>query len=123
VGAEGISRARGLHIFGTAGYSALPQSKRAMPKSNLRRVISGELHEMTPANESSAGAPADNLTIPGKVVHDPRGTAVYDWNVATGEFAVMNTTDLLGILENPTLALEGEPTLLPEWSGDPYNRR
>ena len=93
-----------------------------MPKHNLRRVISGDVPDMTPANESNVGA-HPNIPLQGKVVHDPRGTAVYDWNVETGVFAAMNPTDLLEILENPALALEGDTGRAPEWSGDPYNRR
>ncbi len=60
----------------------------------------------------------------GKITHDSRGNAVWQWGVATGVFARIKTTELLGMLENPTLALEGECELAgAEWSGDPYNRR
>jgi hypothetical protein len=85
--------------------------------------MSAELRDGTPANEASAGAHTDAQLLPGKVVHDPRGTAVYDWNVETGVFDGMKTIDLLDILDNPTLTLEDESVLTPEWSGDPYNRR
>jgi hypothetical protein len=60
----------------------------------------------------------------GKVVHDARGTAVWQWGVATGVFAAIKSTELLSMLENPTLSLEGELQLgTNEWAGDPYNRR
>ena len=60
----------------------------------------------------------------GKVVHDARGTAVWQWGVATGVFAAIKSTELLSMLENPTLSLEGELQLgTTEWAGDPYNRR
>lgn len=61
----------------------------------------------------------------GRVKHDSRGNAVWDWGVATGVFARFKATDLLNMLENPTLALEGECTVsaVGDWAGDPYNRR
>jgi hypothetical protein len=60
----------------------------------------------------------------GKVVHDARGNAIWQWGVATGVFAAIKSTELLNMLENPTLSLEGEMQLgTDEWAGDPYNRR
>lgn len=60
----------------------------------------------------------------GKVVHDARGTAIWQWGVATGVFAAIKSTELLSMLENPTLSLEGELQVgAGEWAGDPYNRR
>ncbi len=94
-----------------------------MPKQNPRLAASNEPCDRTLASEPTTGVRTDTATQPGKVVHDPRGKAVYDLNVETGVFAGMNTIDVLGILNNPTLALDDESTLVPEWSGDPYNRR
>jgi hypothetical protein len=61
----------------------------------------------------------------GRVKHDSRGNAVWDWGVATGVFARIKSADLLNMLENPTLALEGERAVSAagDWAGDPYNRR
>jgi hypothetical protein len=60
----------------------------------------------------------------GKVVHDARGNAIWQWGVATGVFAAIKSTELLNMLENPTLSLEGELQMgANEWAGDPYNRR
>ena len=56
----------------------------------------------------------------GKIKLDQRGNAVWDLGVATGVFARMKSTDLLNMLDNPTLALEGSAA---DWAGDPYNRR
>lgn len=68
------------------------------------------------ANTSSTGN--------GKVVHDSRGNAVWQWGVATGVFARIKSTELLNMLEDPSLSLEGEmPPAAGEWAGDPYNRR
>ena len=61
----------------------------------------------------------------GRVKHDSRGNAVYDWGVSTGIFAGIKSAELLSMLENPTLTLEGDPgyTSTGDWAGDPYNRR
>jgi ornithine cyclodeaminase/alanine dehydrogenase-like protein (mu-crystallin family) len=59
----------------------------------------------------------------GKVVHDSRGNAVWDWAVATGVLAGKKAAELLRMLDDPTLAIEGECELAGEWAGDPYNRR
>ncbi len=59
----------------------------------------------------------------GKVTHDARGNAVWEWAMATGVFARIKASDLLSMLENPTLALESDCLTADEWAGDPYNRR
>ncbi|HEY6923223.1 MAG TPA: hypothetical protein VI653_07140 [Steroidobacteraceae bacterium] len=61
----------------------------------------------------------------GRVKHDSRGNAVWDWGVATGVFAGIKSTDLLSMLDNPTLSLEGDSGFsnTGDWAGDPYNRR
>ena len=58
----------------------------------------------------------------GKVVHDARGTAVWDWAIETGVLAQRSATDLLRTLgqDAPSLECEAEPAT--SWSGDPYNR-
>ncbi len=79
-------------------------------------------------NESGSGS--GSMSSPnvsqagGKVIHDSRGNAIWQWGVATGVFARIKSTELLSMLENPTLALEGECGIsADEWAGDPYNRR
>jgi len=59
----------------------------------------------------------------GKVVHDLRGNAIWDWAVATGVLAGAKSAELLRMLDDPTLAIEGGGALAVEWAGDPYNRR
>lgn len=59
----------------------------------------------------------------GKVSHDARGTAIWNWDVATGVLAASKSGDLLQMLENPALELEAGCAQNPDWSGDPYNRR
>ncbi len=78
--------------------------------------------KLTPVIEDSrAGAPGIRKAG-GRVVHDSRGNARWDWAVATGVLAGKKATELLRMLDDPTLALEGEAEVIGEWSGDPYNR-
>jgi hypothetical protein len=76
--------------------------------------------------DSPGGGPS------GRVRHDERGVAVWDWAVATGEFATLSTTRALKKLEVADLKIEdhkpGELKL--ETTGrdkaggfDPYNQR
>jgi hypothetical protein len=68
----------------------------------------------------------------GRVRHDERGVAVWDWAVATGEFAALSTTRALKKLEVADLKIEDhKPAELKlETTGrdkaggfDPYNQR
>jgi hypothetical protein len=87
-----------------------------------RRAKAADLTE-TPSVRGSKDN-GSSRTGGGKVVHDARGTAIWQWGVATGVFAAIKSTELLSMLENPTLSLEGELQMgADEWAGDPYNRR
>jgi hypothetical protein len=68
----------------------------------------------------------------GRVRHDDRGVAVWDWAVDTGEFCTLSTTVALKKLEVADLKIEDHkpPELKLEVSGrdkaggfDPYNQR
>lgn len=57
----------------------------------------------------------------GRVTHDVRGNARWDWAVSTGVLATKTVAELMNTLDVPSLAIDGErepagPT------GDPYNR-
>jgi hypothetical protein len=79
---------------------------------------------LSEAGSSSTGSSSGSRAEGGKVKHDSRGNAVWDWGVATGVFARIKSAELLSMLENPTLALEGECAVAAgDWAGDPYNRR
>jgi hypothetical protein len=89
-------------------------------------------NRLKPLNLSESGTPPASLEARpassqaggGKVIHDARGNAVWQWGVATGVFAVIKSNELLSMLDDPSLALEGERHLAGgEWAGDPYNRR
>ncbi|HTC51825.1 MAG TPA: hypothetical protein VK700_07820 [Steroidobacteraceae bacterium] len=59
----------------------------------------------------------------GKVIHDPRGNAIWDWTIETGVLAKATVAELLGKLVDPMpMALEHEMDRGAHWCGDPYNR-
>lgn len=59
----------------------------------------------------------------GRVTHDSRGNAVWDWAIATGVLATATIDDLLHTLAAPELvSLELEPAPATRFAGDPYNR-
>ena len=57
----------------------------------------------------------------GRVIHDVRGNAKWDWAVATGVLAKKTVAELINTLDVPTLSIEKEGEVAREW-GDPYNR-
>jgi len=57
-----------------------------------------------PANAKSSAAQPTPKT--GKVVHDERGNAMWDWLKQTGRNAIESTTRLLRKLEAPELEVE-----------------
>jgi hypothetical protein len=93
-----------------------------MPKNSVTAIrhsttgVESRGHEF--AKETQRGD-----SVGGRVTHDPRGTAVWDWAVATGVLAGSKRADLLQMLDNPMLELADEPELAAGWQGDPYNRR
>ena len=86
-----------------------------------------------PAPARPPGAnPAQPRTATGKVVHDERGNAVWDWLKQTGRHAIESTTRMLRKLETPELKVEQphEEELRIQTDGDtcsgggydPYNQ-
>jgi hypothetical protein len=58
----------------------------------------------------------------GKVKHDSKGNAIWDWAIATGILAKATTQELLTTLTGSHV-LQFDPKDKPTtWSGDPYNR-
>jgi hypothetical protein len=61
--------------------------------------------------------------VAGKITHDSRGNAVWDWDISTGVLARKSVAELLRSLDAPgVLSLDGESGRQNDWSGDPYNR-
>jgi hypothetical protein len=73
------------------------------------------------SHHQNLNAPA---TAPlGKVVHDPRGNAIWDWTIETGVLAKATVAELLSKLVDPMpMALELDIDSTAHWCGDPYNR-
>lgn len=70
---------------------------------------------------SDTGSKPSASPAHGRVIHDQRGNAVWDWAIETGVLARTTVADLIRTLAPMPLALEieNEPG---GWSGDPYNR-
>lgn len=83
------------------------------------------------SRESAKPHPAAPPATTGKVVHDDRGNAVWDWLKQTGRNAIESTTRMLRKLESPELKVEQpdeeELRIQPDSSSqgggyDPYNQ-
>lgn len=102
----------------------------------------GQQPPVRPGRPQSPGGPAGTLAgakgspaqtgggaASGKVVHDQRGNAVWDWLKDTGRNAIESTSRLLRKLEAPGLKMEDkkdEELRLTDDAGggyDPYNQR
>ena len=57
----------------------------------------------------------------GRVSHDSRGNAIWDWAIQTDVFSQTHPAELLQSLQ-PDMALENETSAADGWHGDPYNR-
>ena len=60
------------------------------------------------ADSHASGQPGDRKAT-GRVVHDERGNAVWDWIVETGRIFMGNTSRLLKKLEAPELKIDDTP--------------
>ncbi|HEY6484534.1 MAG TPA: hypothetical protein VIY54_13505 [Steroidobacteraceae bacterium] len=76
-----------------------------------------QLQIVKPSEGSAAPA------LPGRVTHDARGNAIWDWAISTGVLARKSVAELITSLdETGELALAAEQQRDRDWSGDPYNR-
>jgi hypothetical protein len=71
---------------------------------------------------SEVGKHQVSLTPGGRVTHDVRGNAKWDWAVSTAVLAKKSVAELMTTLDVPALKLDGEIGLAEERAGDPYNR-
>jgi hypothetical protein len=83
-----------------------------------------------PAAPSASDLPSGRERGAGRIKHDERGNAVWDWLKETGRFCVESTSALLRRLEVPDLKVEGDDELRLENEGrdkgggyDPYNQK
>jgi len=114
------------------GFSIESTTMR-LKSMKLRRaeVEKQEAERLNAAKDETARLPRDGPA--GRVRHDDRGVAVWDWAVATGEVATLSTTRALKKLAVEELKIadtQRTPELSLEKAGrdqgggfDPYNQR
>ena len=115
------SRHDGAPLPSDSGGFSIESTTMRLKSMKLRRA-ENERQDM-PRSERPAG----------RVRHDERGMAVWDWAVATGEFATLSATHALKKLDLDALKIEESsrtPKLSLEKAGrdkgggfDPYNQR
>jgi hypothetical protein len=129
---EKSSRHSGAPLPSDSGGFSIETTTMRLKSLTLRRSESGkpENEPESPvgnsADLSSGGRPS------GRVRHDERGMAVWDWAVATGEFATLSATRAMKKLSIDDLQIEestpSKLTVAPQGrdvggGGDPYNQR
>jgi len=89
----------------TAGGAAAPRSAAspARPAGTASRSGAALPAATAAKGAATAGQPGSQT---GKVVHDERGNAVWDWLKQTGRNAIESTTRMLRKLESPELKVE-----------------
>jgi len=121
-------------LSGDSGGFSIETTTMRLKSLKVRRAEAAN-QEVTKVIDSANSR--DSVEMPrggpsGRVRHDARGVAVWDWAVATGEFATLSTTRALKKLEVADLKIEDHkpPELKLEVSGrdkaggfDPYNQR
>jgi hypothetical protein len=128
------SRPDGAPLPSDSGGFSIETTTMRLKSLRLRRadVANKDVDEAVKAaiHKDSVEMPGDGPS--GRVRHDERGVAVWDWAVATGEFATLSTTRALKKLEVADLKIEDhKPAELKlETTGrdkaggfDPYNQR
>jgi hypothetical protein len=123
---EGASLSNVSDAFSIESTTMRLKSLRVRRAEVVNQLAAGGTSESTSDSDISRSGPS------GRVRHDERGVAVWDWAVASGEFATLSTTRALKKLEVADLKIEDhKPSeLKPEVSGrdkaggfDPYNQR
>jgi hypothetical protein len=100
---------------------------------NLRRAETANqvLNDKPKPAEKPAARPASDVPA-GRVRHDDRGMAVWDWAVATGEFATLSATNVMQKLDVGDLKIDETQRSVKAMQpvgrdtgggGDPYNTR
>ncbi|MEO8064232.1 MAG: hypothetical protein ABI821_15970 [Pseudomonadota bacterium] len=129
---EKSSRHEGAPLPSDSGGFSIETTTMRLKSLTLRRSESVK----AAVEPKSPGEDADDMRRgggpSGRVRHDERGMAVWDWAVATGEFATLSATRAMKKLSLEDLQIE-EPTpsklkVAPQGrdvggGGDPYNQR
>jgi hypothetical protein len=129
---EKVSRHDGAPLPSDSGGFSIETTTMRLKSLSLRRSDTGKPEiESKPSQDDTADRPRGSGPS-GRVRHDERGMAVWDWAVATGEFATLSATRAMKKLSLDDLQIE-EPTpskltVAPQGrdvggGGDPYNQR
>jgi len=133
----------GPHSGSPAKAASAPARPTGVPTKSSGSPVSsgsaGTARPASPAPRPAASVPPRGQANPGrsgsqtgKVVHDERGNAVWDWLKQTGRNAIESTTRMLKKLESPELKVEQpheeELRIQPDGDNcsgggyDPYNQ-
>src|SRR3954471_11918880 len=128
------SRPDGAPLPSDSGGFSIESTTMRLKSMRLRRAENErqEAQSLTPDTSDPVDMPPGDRPA-GRVRHDERGVAVWDWAVATGEFATLSATHALKKLEFGELKIEDTrrdmPVLSLEKAGrdkgggaDPYNQ-
>ena len=128
-------RAEGSTLPADSGGFSIESTTMRLKSMKLRRaeVEKQEAERLAAEKDDTVKLPGKGERPAGRVRHDERGMAVWDWAVATGEFATLSATRALKKLDMADLKIEEtghKPQLTLEKSGrdqgggfDPYNQR
>src|SRR6185503_5562477 len=137
---ESSSRSGGRHdgapLPSDSGGFSIESTTMRLKSMRLRRAENErqEAERLAPPKSDPVDMPRSDRPA-GRVRHDERGVAVWDWAVATGEFATLSATHMLKKLEVADLKIEETqknqgPKLSLKEAGrdkgggfDPYNQR
>jgi len=130
------SRPDGAPLPSDSGGFSIESTTMRLKSMKLRRaeIEKQEAERLAAPKPTSAEDKPRGDRPAGRVRHDERGVAVWDWAVATGEFATLSATHALKKLEVGDLKIDetsrSKPSLSLEKSGrdqgggfDPYNQR
>jgi hypothetical protein len=125
------SRPDGAPLPSDSGGFSIETTTMRLKSLSLRRSDGDPPEREQPSSRPDPARAPDADRPSGRVRHDERGMAVWDWAVATGEFATLSTTRALKKLSLDDLQIEDAPAKLsiqPQGrdvggGGDPYNQR
>ena len=129
---EKSSRPDGAPLPEDSGGFSIETTTMRLKSLRLRRSESVFAEEVESTSKTDSIDMRSDERPSGRVRHDERGMAVWDWAVATGEFATLSATRAMKKLVLQDLKVEEpEPTKLAVKAqgrdvgggGDPYNQR
>jgi hypothetical protein len=126
------SRPDGAPLPSDSGGFSIETTTMRLKSLTLRRSERGNAESEAKASREEAVDMGSGNRPSGRVRHDERGMAVWDWAVATGEFAALSATRAMKKLSIDDLQIEDSApaklTVAPQGrdvggGGDPYNQR